>query len=88
MEQGNKERRSLTIGLSVTGQIKTGYLLNPKVMFNLKNVELGGHDVIVVSDDTPSASMISNDGDIGNLFLKQLGTKVKFDFVNMRMEAE
>lgn len=88
IEQSNKERRSLTIGLSVTGTTKTGYLLNPKVMFNLKNVELGGHDVIVVSNDNPSASMISNDGDIGNLFLKQLGTKVKFDFVNMRMVAE
>lgn len=88
IDENNNERKALTFGLSIATQTKARFLLNPQVVFNSKVVELKDNRVAVVSHDNPGSLFILNDGGIGNLFIKQLGSKVKFDFVNMRMVAE
>ncbi|WP_302602847.1 hypothetical protein, partial [Bacteroides caecimuris] len=81
---------SVAWGISVSTEAKTAYLLNPQVTFDSKVMKHDNSNVAVVwFDDTNALSIpILKSGGIGNLFIKRLGKKVKFDFVNMRIVAE
>lgn len=58
---------------------------NAEVLFSNKRIHLGENDVIVFSGEQPA---YWKDGLVGLPFFKSLGSKVKFDFVNMRLTAE
>lgn len=57
----------------------------PKVVFDSKKLKLEDDDVIVWLENH---SEKWKNGLIGYPFVKRLGTKVRFDFVNMRITAE
>ena len=57
----------------------------PKVVFDSKKLKLEDDDVIVWLENH---SEKWKNGLIGYPFVKRLGTKVIFDFVNMRITAE
>lgn len=73
-------------GMARITTIKYRPILNPEVIFNLKTVKLTNEDVIAWQRKT--ATIGSQNGLIGNLFFKRLGSKVKFDFVNMQIVAD
>lgn len=58
---------------------------NAEVLLSNKRIYLGENDVIVFSGEQPA---YWKDGLVGLPFFKSLGSKVKFDFVNMRLTAE
>lgn len=90
IDPNKKKEKSVTWGISVSTEAKTAYLLNPQVTFDSKVMKHDNSNVAVVwFDDTNALSIpILKSGGIGNLFIKRLGKKVKFDFVNMRIVAE
>ena len=90
IDPNKKKEKSVAWGISVSTEAKTAYLLNPQVTFDSKVMKHDNSNVAVVwFDDTNALSIpILKSGGIGNLFIKRLGKKVKFDFVNMRIVAE
>lgn len=90
LDPNKGKEKSVTWGISVSTEAKTAYLLNPQVTFDSKIMELENSNVAVVwLDNTNALSIpIHKSGGMGNLFIKRLGKKVKFDFVNMRIVAE
>lgn len=90
IEEAIKEKKETVGGIAVAVQSKTKFLLKPKVVFDSKVMKLKNDDVAVAWFDNNNALSlpILNSGGMGDLFVKRLGQKVKFDFVNMRIETE
>lgn len=79
----SKDIRSVAL---IEPALKYDILLNPQVVFGSKTIKLKINDVIAWQNETTTIK--SKDGLIGYQFLKRLGSKVTFDFVNMRLTGK
>lgn len=79
-----KEKSKDIKGMAQTiSSLKYKPILNPEVTFNSKTAKLTTDNVIAWQEEVSLLGM--KDGLIGCKFLKRLGSKVNFDFANMRL---
>ena len=81
--------KKLVASIAVASHTQRYLLQNPQITFDQKSVNVGNEEVSITSFGNKSVLSvpIHRMGGVGNLFIKQLGDKVRFDFVNMRLEA-
>lgn len=82
-----KEKSSETNPILTVSEEKYREIINPTLLFDGKELKPARPSDCIVwtnKSDTPP----TYNGQIGLNFFKQLGDKVKFDFVNMRLTAE
>lgn len=87
LSEDEKNQRALGIGIYWLDE-KYRLVLNPKILFDNKVVNLEEGDVLALSEEYNIPYISMRDGVVGMHFLRKLGSKLKFDFVNMRMTAE
>lgn len=72
-------------GMARISIVKYKPIICPNITFETKQIDIGNNDIIAWQDET---WLGMKDALLGSLFLKSLGSKVTFDFVNMRLSAE
>ena len=82
-------KKDLVRNIAVASHLPIYFVQNPQISFNQGKVNVGNEEVCVTSLNNIFALSIPihEKGGVGNLFMKQLGDKVRLDFVNMRLEA-
>ena len=82
-------KKDLVRNIAVTSHIPMYFLQNPQISFNREKVNVGNEEVCITSLNNIFALSIPihEKGGVGNLFMKQLGDKVRLGFVNMRLET-
>lgn len=87
LSEDEKSQRAMGVGIYWLDE-KYRLVLNPNVLSDNKVVNLEEGDVLALSEEDTIPQISMRDGIVGMHFLRKLGSKLKFDFVNMRMTAE
>lgn len=87
LSQGEKSK-NVSGMTSIDRGVKYKHVLNPTIVSGMETVSLEEPDDCIVWLDKPKSKRGWEDGEVGLLFLKQLGSNVKIDFVNMRIISE